>query len=172
MRASLRTSAVVTTVMLLTGAAHAREPLLRADRVGSSLFVTFDLRPVDTRDLDVRLRGTDPVSVTWEIDVRRAVPFWVDRGVQSFALTATARATETPDVFELERTMNRRVVSAPVRVSRNEACAALTSFTNIELPYLAPVGADLRLRLTLRARVQGGSASTIVTQELARSTIE
>jgi len=172
MAASLQTSAVVAAVMLLTGVAHAQEPLLRADRVGSSLFVTFDLRSVDTGDLEVRLRGKDPVSVTWEIDVRRAVPFWIDRGVESFAFTVTARATDTPDVFELERTMNARAVSGPVRVSRGEAYAALTSFTNLELPYAVPVESDLRLRLTLRARVEGGGASRIVTQELARSTIE
>jgi len=172
MPTSFRTSAVVAAVMLLTGAAHAQEPLLRADRLGSSLFITFDLRPVDTGDLDVRLRGKDPVSVTWEIDVRRAVPFWVDRGVRPFALTVTARATDRPDIFELERTMNRRPVGGPVRVSRDEAYAALTSFTNIELPYAASVEADLRLRLTLRARLQGGGAPSIVTQELARSTVE
>ena len=163
MRVSQRIAAVVAGVMLLTAGVRAQEPLLRVTRAGDSLRVTFDLRPTDTQDLAVRLRGRDPVRVTWHIDVRRAVPFWVDRGVEAFEFTVTARATGNPDVFRIDRTLNQRALGASSTVSRPEAYAALTSFADVELPYVPPADADLPLRVTIRARVNGGGASAIAT---------
>ena len=172
MRVSQRIAAVVAGVMLLTAGVRAQEPLLRVTRAGDSLRVTFDLRPTDTQDLAVRLRGRDPVRVTWHIDVRRAVPFWVDRGVEAFEFTVTARATGNPDVFRIDRTLNQRALGASSTVSRPEAYAALTSFADVELPYVPPADADLPLRVTIRARVNGGGASAIATPELARSSVD
>lgn len=156
---------------LFAAGVHAQEPLLRVARDGDSLRVTFDMRPTDMQDLAVRLRGRAPVRVTWQIDVRRAVPFWVDRGVETFEFVVTARGTEHPGVFTIDRTLNQRAVGVPTTVSHVEAYAALTSFTNVELPYVPPVEVDLPLRVTIRARVQGGGESPIATAELARSTI-
>lgn len=171
MRVSRQIAAVVAGVTLITAGARAQEPLLRATRAGDALRVTFDMRPTDMHDLAVRLQGRDPVRVTWQIDVRRAVPFWVDRGVEAFEFTVTARATEHPGVFRIDRTLNQRAVGVPSSASLPETYAALTSFTDIELPYVPLADADLPLRLTIRARVNGGGASAIATPELARGSI-
>lgn len=171
MRVTQTFAAVSAVVMLFAAGVHAQEPLLRAVRAGNALRVTFDMRPSDMHDLAVRLQGRDPVRVTWRIEIRRAVPFWVDRGVEGFEFTVSARGTETPGVFLVDRTLNQRALGVPARVSLDEAYAALTSFTDVELPYVPPGDADLPLRVTIRARVDGGGASPIATPELARSTI-
>lgn len=171
MRTTQTAAAVLAVTMLFAAGVRAQEPLLRVIRAGDALRVTFDLRPTDTQHLAVRLRGRDPVRVTWRIEVRRAVPFWVDRGVESFEFVVTARGTERPGVFTVDRTLNQRPVGVTSTVSQAEAYAALMSFANIELPYVPRAEPDLPLRVTIRARVQGGGESPIATAELARSTI-
>lgn len=172
MRTTQTAAAVLAVTMLFAAGVRAQEPLLRVIRAGDALRVTFDLRPTDTQDLAVRLRGHDPVRVTWHIDVRRAVPLWVDRSVETFEFTVTARSTGRPGFFTIDRALNQRVVGVSSTVSQAEAYAALTSFTNVELPYVPPVESDLPLRVTIRARVNGGGASPIATPELARSTTD
>ena len=172
MRTTQTTVAVLAVTMLFAAGVRAQEPLLHVTRAGDAIRVTFDLRPTDTKDLAVRLRGRDPVRVTWQIDIRRAVRFWVDRGVETFELTVTARGTERPDVFTIDRMLNQRAVGVPSTASLAEAYAALTSFTNVELPYVPSAEPDLPLRVTIRARVNGGGASPITTSELARSTTD
>lgn len=172
MRTTQTVAAALAVAMLFATGVRAQEPLLRVTRAGDAIRITFDLRPAETQDLAVRLRGRHPVRVTWQIDVRRAVPFWVDRGVETFEYTVTARGTERPGVFTIDRTLNQRAVGVPSAASQAEAYAALTSFTNVELPYVPPVEAELPLRVTIRARVNGGGASPIATPELARSTTD
>jgi hypothetical protein len=112
------------------------------------------------------------VSVTWQIDVRREVAFWLDHGVERFALEVTARRTTAPGVFIIERTLNRRALGEPMRATLEEVYRALTSFENIELPYAAPPAMDATHRLALSATVKGGAEARIATPELARTMIE
>lgn len=159
-------------LMFSTIGVRAQAPLLRVMRAGDTIRVTFDLRSTDTQDLAVRLRGHDPVRVTWHIDVRRAVPFWVDRGVGTFEFAVTARSIDRPGLFTIDRTLNQRAIGAPSTVSLDDAYAALTSFANVDLPYVPSTKPGLPLRVTIRARVDGGGASPIATPELARSTTD
>lgn len=172
LRTTQTAAAVLAVTVLFAAVVRAQEPLLHVTRAGDAIRVTFDLRPTDTQDLAVRLRGHDPVRVTWQIDVRRAVPFWVDRGVDTFEFTVTARGTDRPGVYTIDRTLNQRAVGVPSTASRAEAYAALTSFTNVELPYVPSTEPNFPLRVTIRARVNGGGASPITTPELARSTTD
>jgi hypothetical protein len=137
-------------VLALTVGVTAEAPHLTARRVGSSLTVTFDLRPTRTDDLATRLRGGQPVSVTWQIDVRREVAFWIDQGVKRNVLKVSARRTAEPNVFLIERTINRRALGKPILASPEETYR----------------------HLAIKAVVEGGAEARIVTPELARTSVE
>lgn len=158
-------------LVVLAASVAAAEPSLAVRRSGPSLTVSFDLRPTRADDLAGRLRGVAPVSVTWRIDVRHEVPFWVDRGVERFTLEVTARRTATPGAFLIERTLNGRTLGAPVLASLDDVYRALTSFAEVELPNAAPVGLDAPYRLAIAAQVAGGGEARIATSELARTVI-
>ncbi len=159
-------------VLVLAVGLEAREPKLVVSRAGSSLLVTFDLLPDRVDDLAVRLRGHDQVTVTWQVDVRREVAFWVDRGVQRFVLTTTARRAAGAEEYVIERALNRRKLGQPIVAPLGDTYRHLTSFTRIELPFAAPVAQGTPYRLAITARVEGGGEAAIVTPELARTVID
>lgn len=159
-------------VLALAVGLEAREPQLVVSKAGSSLLVAFDLLPDRVDDLAKRLRGHDQVSVTWQIDVRRQVAFWIDRGVQRFVLTTTARRAAGSDAYVIEQALNRRRLGQPVVTSLDETYRHLTSFTDIELPFAVSVAPGTPYRLTITARVEGGGEAAITTTELARTVID
>ena len=159
-------------ILALAVGLEAREPKLVVSRAGSSLLVTFDLLPDRVDDLAVRLRGHDQVTVTWQVDVRREVAFWVDRGVQRFVLTTTARRAAGAEEYVIERALNRRKLGQPIVAPLGDTYRHLTSFTRIELPFAAPVTPGTPYRLAITARVEGVGYAAIVTTELARTVID
>ena len=159
-------------LLALTVGVAASGPRLVVVKVGSSLAVTFDLQPERVDDLSGRLRSGAPVSVTWDIDVRREVAFWLDRDVERFSLVVTARATADRERFAIVRTLNKRVLGDPILATLDEAYRHLTAFDNVELPYAAPAAASAPARLAIKASLEGGGAARIATLELARTVIE
>lgn len=171
-RADVRRLGPLVVVLALTVGVAAEEPRLAVSRAGSSLTVAFDLRPERMDDLATRLRAGAPVSVTWQIDIRREVGLWVDRDVKRHAVTVTARRTAEGDSFVIERSLNRRTLGTPRLATLDETYRHLTSFGDLELPYSTPVASTAPLRVAIKARVDGGGEARIVTPELARTVIE
>lgn len=147
-------------------------PSLEARMLGSSVSVSFDLRPTRTDDLAQRLADGKPVWVTWVMDVRRDVPFWLDRPVKRGVLKVTARRIPESDVFSIERTLNGRSLGVPIAATLEDTYRHLTSFENVELAGLAPVASDARYRLAIQAVVEGGGDARIATPVLALVVVE
>ena len=74
-----------------------------------------------------------PSGVTWVMDVRRDVPFWVDHLVKRDVLKVTARRGRTSDVFSIERTLNGRSLRSPIDANLEQTFRHLTSFANVEI---------------------------------------
>jgi hypothetical protein len=167
-----RSVVLASLVVAFAGVVADASPRLAARMVGSSVSVSFDLQSGRTDDLAQRLVTGKPVWVTWVIDVRRDVPFWVDVLVKRDVLTVTARHGRTSDVFSIERTLNGRSLSSPIDVNLEETFRHLTSFANVEIPGLARDAVGAQYRLAIKAVVEGGGDARIVTPWLAQATVE
>lgn len=157
--------------LLLAVGLTAQSPELIVRRTGSSVHVRFDLRPTSVDDLATRLRSAEAVTVTWTIDVRREVPFWLDRDVTRSAFDVVARPSASAGVVEIQRRIRGRVVGPPVLLPIDAAIRALTSFDEVELPNAVPPAAAVPYRVTVAARVSGGGQKTVTTAELARTVV-
>lgn len=71
--------------------------------------------------------------VTWVMDVRRDVPFWLDHLVKRGVLKVTARRGRTSGAFSIERTLNGRSLGSPIEANLEETYRHLTSFANVEM---------------------------------------
>jgi len=106
------------------------------------------------------------------MDVRRHVPFWVDRLVKRDVLKVTARRGRTLGLFSIERTLNGRSLSSPIDANLEETFRYLTSFANVEIPGPARDAVGTQYRLAIKAVVEGGGDARIVTPWLAQATVE
>lgn len=158
--------------MAFAGAVVDARPRLAARMVGSSVSVSFDLQSERTDDLAQRLLAGEPVWVTWVMDVRRDVPFWVDLLVKRDVLKVTARRGRTSGVFSIERTLNGRSLSSPIDANLDETFRHLTSFANVEIPRPVRDAVGVQYRLAIKAVVEGGGDARIVTPWLAQATVE
>ena len=167
-----RSVVLATLVVAFAGAVAEARPRLAARMVGSSVSVSFDLQSERTDDLAQRLVAGKPVWVTWVMDVRRDVPFWVDRLVKRDVLKVTARRGRTSGVFSIERTLNGRSLSSPIDANLEETFRHLTSFANVEIPGPTRDAVGAQYRLAIKAVVEGGGDARIVTPWLAQATVE
>jgi hypothetical protein len=167
-----RSVVLASLVLAFAGAVAEARPRLAARMVGSSVSVSFDLQSERTDDLAQRLVAGGPVWVTWVMDVRRHVPFWVDRLVKRDVLKVTARRGRTSGVFSIERTLNGRSLSSPIDANLEETFRHLTSFANVEIPTPAREAVGAQYRLAIRVVVEGGGDARIVTPWLAQATVE
>jgi hypothetical protein len=167
-----RSVAVASLVVALTEAVADATPRLSARQVGSSVSMSFDLRPERTDDLAQRLVAGKPVWVTWVIDVRKVVPFWIDFLVKRGVLKVTARRGRESGVFSIERMLNGRSLGPPIEAHLEETYRHLTSFASVEIPASAPVAAGARYRVEIKAVVEGGGDARIATPVLARTIVE
>ena len=167
-----RSVVLASLVVAFAGAAADVGPRLAARMVGSSVFVSFDLQSNRTDDLAPRLVTGKPVWVTWVMDVRRDVPFWVDLLVERDELKVTVRRGRTPGVFSIEHTLNGRSLSSPFEATLEETFRHLTSFANVEIPGPARDAVGAAYRLAIKAVVNGGGDAPIVTPVLAQARVE
>lgn len=157
--------------MVLAVGVTAQAPELIVRRTGSSVHVRFDLRPTSVEDLAIRLRSAEAVTVTWTIDVRREVSFWLDRDVTRSEFDVVARPATSAGVVEIQRRIGGRMVGTPVLLLVDGAIRALTSFDEVELPHAVPPEGAAPYRVAVAARVSGGGRKTVTTAELARTVV-
>ena len=110
--------------------------------------------------------------VTWQLDVRREAPLWVDLLVKRAVLKVTARHGRTSGVFSIERTLNGRSLSSPTDANLEETFRHLTSFANVEIPAPLRGAVGAQYRLAIKAVVEGGGDARIVTPWLAQATVD
>jgi hypothetical protein len=167
-----RRLAVVCLVAAFTEAmAASTAPRLTARRVGSSVSVSFDLQPEETDDLAHRLAGGQPVWVSWQMDVRRQVPFWRDLPIKRGVLKVTARRGPIPGLFEVDRSLNGRSLGAPLEATLEETYRHLTSFVDVQMVDAAPAEPGAQYRLFIKAILEGGG-KRIETRWLAKGMVE
>lgn len=165
----MRFLAIAVAMMLATKSQtiQSPKPELTADRTLQALAVSFTLHPENYDDLNVRLSHLKPTSVSWIVDLRR-----LRYPLERVWATATIRVTARPlnqETFSISRRVNGLVTESDILADRSGAQAWLTSFSDVRLFEQFKIESDVDYLLTIRATVEGGSESPIVTSTLART---
>lgn len=80
-------------------------PLVRDGQV----FVTFELRDGFTPELRAAIQSGLKTTFTYAVDLRLAVPGWIDRTIASTVLSHTVKYDNRLRTYDLQRTLDGRV---------------------------------------------------------------
>lgn len=147
------------------------DPSLRARFGADAISVSFDLRPDRVDQLDARLVGSEPVSVTWLIELRQRVKLWRDLPLARATFQATARRVDASDLFSITTRSNGESSGAAVQVPRSTAYRLLTSFPDLNLFATDATARGADYLVTVSAVVEGGDVAPITTRALARAPV-
>jgi hypothetical protein len=125
----------------------------RDGRVHVSCAVTGGLTP----DMEQALQSGLTTTFTYDVDLRRAVSVWLDRGVGVSTVSASAQYDTLTGRYQVSRSVDGRIEDS--RVSENKADVArfITSFERLPLFTTADLEPNVeylvRVRLRTRPRV-------------------
>lgn len=138
-------------------------------RIGTeAVSVSFDLRPDRVDQLDARLAGSEPVSVTWLIELHQKVKLWRDLPLKRATFQATARRVDGSDLFSIATRANGDPGGAVDQVPRSVAYRLLTSFSDVDLFAANAIERGADYLVTVSVVVEGGGAPRITTEALAQ----
>lgn len=131
-------------------------PLVRDDRV----LVSFDLANGFTDDVRAAIRSGLKTTYTYNVELRLAVPIWVDRTMGVATVTNSVDYDNLRRTFELERRLDGRLVEDPI-VTADEQVVSRWMTTLDKLPIfrtsvLEP-NREYYVRVTATARPSNGS---------------
>lgn len=161
-RAWLTLCAVVTLLGAAT-AAYAQTtqtlrivPLVRDDHV----MVSFDLANGFTEDVRAAIRSGLKTTYTYTVELRLAVPVWVDRTIGVATITSSVDYTNLTRLFALERRLDGRLVEEPL-VTGDESVVRrwMTTLEKLALfrTSLLEPNREYYVRITATARPSNGS---------------
>ena len=161
-RAWLTLCAVVTLLGAAT-AAYAQTtqtlrivPLVRDDHV----MVSFDLANGFTEDVRAAIRSGLKTTYTYTVELRLAVPVWVDRTIGVATITSSVDYTNLTRLFALERRLDGRLVEEPLETGDESVVRRwMTTLEKLALfrTSLLEPNREYYVRITATARPSNGS---------------
>ena len=174
-RAATRVSTrcLVIALALATATTSLASPLgssseLTAVRAADAVLVSFNLRAESYEDLDRRLSRRGDLVVSWAIELRRQDRLgWFDRLWANATVRVFARQVGS-DTFSISRSVNGQPTESGILLDRTAAHQWLTSFSGLPLFERFQLARDADHIVTIKATVEGGGETTVVTPMLAR----
>jgi hypothetical protein len=131
-------------------------PLVRDDHV----MVSFDLANGFTEDVRAAIRSGLKTTYTYTVELRLAVPVWVDRTIGVATITSSVDYTNLTRLFALERRLDGRLVEEPL-VTGDESVVRrwMTTLEKLALfrTSLLEPNREYYVRVTATARPSSGS---------------
>ena len=131
-------------------------PLVRDDHV----MVSFDLANGFTDDVRAAIRSGLKTTYTYTVELRLAVPVWVDRTIGVATITSSVDYTNLTRLFALERRLDGRLVEEPL-VTGDESVVRrwMTTLEKLALfrTSLLEPNREYYVRITATARPSNGS---------------
>jgi hypothetical protein len=140
----------------------------RAERVFVSFELHAELHAKDYDDVDLRLSHQSVTVVSWAVELRLLAHWLPDRSWTSAMIRAFAQPLGN-DRFAVSRSVNGQLTESGVLVDRRGAHRWLTSFSDVPLFERIQLAHHADHVLTIRATVEGGGETTVVTSSLARA---
>jgi hypothetical protein len=122
----------------------------RDGRVHVSCGVTSGLTP----DMEQALQSGLTTTFTYDVDLRRAVSTWFDRGIATTTVVTSAQFDTLTGRYQVSRSVDGRIDSSRVSQDRADVAKFMTSFDRLAL--FSTVGlepnVEYQVRVRLRAR--------------------
>lgn len=131
-------------------------PLVRGEHV----LVSFDLANGFTEDVRAAIRSGLKTTYTYSVELRLAVPVWVDRTMAVATVTSSVHYDNLKRLFELERRLDGRLVEEPIVTSdENVVRHWMTGIDKLALfrTSMLETNREYYVRVTATARPSNGS---------------
>ncbi len=150
----MKTSCVVAIVILLVARLAAADvratPVVREGRVWVALGLPEGLTP----ELRQAVLSGLPVTFTYDIEMRRGVPFWPDRTLSSMTIAVTVTYDSLTRLHSLARTFDGRIEATKVSKDVEEVRRWLTALESVPMFPTSHLEAHTEYYLRVRARTK------------------
>lgn len=125
-------------------------PIARDGRV----VVSFEMANGFTEEIRAAILSGLPTTFSYEIDLRRASPIWLDRTIATASVSATVRYDNLTRRYQVARQLDGRVEAADVTEEEAVVRRRLTTFERLPLFDTAPLEANAEYYVRVRARTR------------------
>jgi hypothetical protein len=150
----MRISAVALLIVLSVARLAAEDvrvtPLVREGRVWLSFGVNDGLTP----ELREAVLSGLPVTFTYDIELRRGVPFWPDRVLNTVTIAVSVTYDTLTRLHSLARTVDGRLEANRMTKDEAEARRWLTALDSVPLFRTAELEANTEYYVRVRARTR------------------
>ncbi len=150
----MKTSCVVAIVILLVARLAAADvratPVVREGRVWVALGLPEGLTP----ELRQAVLSGLPVTFTYDIEMRRGVPFWPDRTLSAMTIAVTVTYDSLTRLFSLARTFDGRIEATKVSKDEEEVRRWLTALESVPMFPTSYLEAHTEYYVRVRARTK------------------
>lgn len=129
-------------------------PLLRDGRV----LVSCELLGGLTQEIRDAIRSGLPTTITYDIELRRAEPLWLDKVFESAAVSVTVRYDNLTRRYQVSRTMDGRMEEAQVLDSDEAVRRWMTAFERLPLFATGALEKNGEYYVRVRARTRPRTA--------------
>jgi hypothetical protein len=107
-----------------------------------------------TPDMEQALQSGLTTTFTYDVDLRRAVSVWFDRGIAVATVTTTAQYDTLTGRYQISRSVDGRIEDSRVSEQKADVAKFMTSFERLPLFSTADLDANVEyvIRVRLRAR--------------------
>ena len=125
-------------------------PLVRDGRV----WVSFGLADGFTAEVREAVLSGLPITFTYDIELRRSVPFWPDRTLTTTSIALSDQYDNLTRRHQLARTLDGRVEANKVTEDEAEVRRWLTGLESVQLFATSALEANTEYYVRVRARTQ------------------
>ncbi len=129
-------------------------PLVRDGRV----LVSFQVADAFTEDIQAAIDSGLTTIFSFDVEVRRTVPFWLDRTVVSATVSASVRYDNLTRRYQVSRTVDGRVDDAAMTEDAEVVRRWMTHFERLSLFSATPLEANAEYFVRVRARTRPRAA--------------
>jgi hypothetical protein len=133
-------------------------PLARDGQV----LVSFDLDGAFTDEVRAAIQSGLATSFTYDVELRRAVPLWVDRLINSARVTATVRYDNLTRRYQVVVTHDGRVADTQVTADEDVVHRAVTQFQKLPLFSTRPLEANAEYYIRVRVETRPRNALFVI----------
>jgi Domain of unknown function (DUF4390) len=160
-RARAHVGASLLGVLVIWGATLAAQtirvtPVARDGQV----FVSFELADAFNADIQSAIQSGLPTSFTYDVELRRSVPLWVDRLVNSAQVNATVRYDNLTRRYQVTVTQDGRVSDTQVLDDEQLVRKSVTEFQR--MPLFTTRRLEANAEYYIRVRVRTRPRNTVI----------
>ncbi len=125
-------------------------PLVRDGQV----FVSFELADGFTAEIRNAIHSGLPTTFTYDVELRRGVPFWPDRTLASATVAASVKFDNLTRRHQLGRTLDGRMEESRVTEGEEDVRQWMTRFERVSLFRTTDLEANVEYYVRVRARTR------------------